>query len=152
MMAGLVFEKLEEVNALRSVNGRHSSDYRATPDYHKIAQIIEQYVAKYTKDLASVKQNLKPLAAFKEQLTQSILGLYGRVQAEEESACWKDEVIVLDYLVTLRQLVGLLQSNDMEGFHNKSKIETIVEGSPSKTITQEHLNAIRAKLKAIKII
>jgi hypothetical protein len=44
-------------------------------------------------------------------------------------------VIVLDYLVTLRQLIGLLLSNDMEGFHNKSKIEIIVEGSPSKKIT-----------------
>ena len=61
-------------------------------------------------------------------------------------------MIVLDYLVTLRQLIGLLQSNDMEGFHVKSKIETIVEGSPSKSITQEHLKAIQAKLKAIKII
>lgn len=45
-----------------------------------------------------------------------------------------------------------MQANDLEGFHNKSKIETIVEGAPSKTITQEHLSAIRAKLKAIKII
>ena len=54
--------------------------------------------------------------------------------------------------MTLRQLIGLQQSNDMEGFHVKSKIETIVEGSPSKSITQEHLKAIQAKLKAIKII
>jgi len=152
LMAGLVFEKLDEVNNLRAVNSKHAPDYKATPDYHKIAQIIEQYVAKYTKDLSTIHQNLKPLATFKEQLTKSILGIYERVQGEEEGGYWKDEVIVLDYLVTLRQLVGLLQSNDMEGFHNKSKIETIVEGSPSKMITQEHLNAIRVKLKAIKII
>lgn len=152
LMAGLIFEKLDEVNTLRSVNSKHTSDYKPTPDYHKIAQIIEQYVAKYNKDLSSISSTLKPLIAFKEQLTKSILGIYERVQGEEEGGYWKDEVIVLDYLVTLRQLVGLLQSNDMEGFHNKSKIETIVEGSPSKTITQEHLNAIRAKLKAIKII
>lgn len=65
---------------------------------------------------------------------------------------WKEQIIVLDYLVTLRQLIGLLQNNDLEGFHNKSKIETIVEGSPSKTITVDHLNAIKAKLKAIHII
>jgi hypothetical protein len=48
--------------------------------------------------------------------------------------------------------VGLLQGNELEGFHHKSKIETIVEGAPSKIITHEHLNAIKAKLKAIKII
>jgi hypothetical protein len=59
---------------------------------------------------------------------------------------------VLDYLVTLRQLIGLLLSNDIEGFHNKSKIEMIVEGAPSKNITHDHLNAIRSKLKAIRII
>jgi hypothetical protein len=52
----------------------------------------------------------------------------------------------------MRQLIGLLQSNDLEGFHTKSKIETIVEGAPSKCITHEHLNAIRSKLKAIRII
>jgi hypothetical protein len=45
-------------------------------------------------------------------------------------------VIVLDYLVTLRQLIAILQNNDLEGFHIKSKIETIVEGAPSKTITE----------------
>jgi hypothetical protein len=152
-MAGLVFEKLEEVNSLKAVNTKHAADYKCTPDYHKIAQIIEQYVAKYNKDLSSISQLVKPLSAFKEQLTKSIVGLYERVGAEEEEGSeWKEEVIVLDYLVTLRQLLGLLQGNDMEGFHNKSKIETIVEGAPSKVITQEHLNAIRAKLKAIKII
>ena len=61
-------------------------------------------------------------------------------------------MIVLDYLVTLRQLLSILQNNELEGFHIKSKIETIVEGTPSKQITEEHLNAIKSKLKAIKII
>jgi hypothetical protein len=65
---------------------------------------------------------------------------------------WKEEIVVLDYLVTLRQLIGLLLNNDLEGFHNKSKIETIVEGAPSKHITQQHLTAIRTKLKAMKVI
>ena len=110
-------------------------------------------MAKYTKDLHSINRVAKPLAAFKELLTRNIVNIYERVQDEDHDVShWKDEVIVLDYLVTLRQLVGLLQNNDMEGFHTKSKIETIVEGSPSKTITQEHLNAIKSKLKAIKII
>lgn len=49
---------------------------------------------------------------------------------------WKDEVIALDYLVTLRQLIGIVQNNDLEGFHSKSKIEAIVEGAPSKVITE----------------
>jgi len=140
------------VSALKAVNSKYSSDYKSTPDYHKISQIVDQYVTKYSKDLNNITQPVKPLGYFKEQLSKNIVAIYERVQGQEDISPLKDEVIVLDYLVTLRQLVGLLQSNDMEGFHVKSKIETIVEGSPSKSITQEHLNAIRAKLKAIKII
>lgn len=65
-MAGLIFEKLTEVNELRSINGKHALDYKMTPDYHKIAQIIEQYVAKYSKDLVNIKQVSQPLSSFKE--------------------------------------------------------------------------------------
>lgn len=64
----------------------------------------------------------------------------------------KEEVIVLDYLVTLRQLVTLLQNNTLDGFHSKSKMEAIVDGAPSKNITKEHVRAISAKLRAIKLI
>lgn len=140
------------MNSLKSVSPKNAVDYRTSPDYNKIAQIIDQYIAKYSKDLSGMRHLGRPLSGFKEQLTRSIVNLYEKVEGEDDIGEWKDEVIVLDYMVTLRQLVGLLQANDIEGFHNKSKIETIVEGSPSKTITQEHLSAIRAKLKAIKII
>ena len=151
-MVGLIFHKLEEVNTLKAVNTRHAQDYKNTPDFNKIAQIIDQYQNKYSKDLGGIDKNIKSLAVFKEQLTRNIVSVYNRVEEEDEGRHWKDEVIVLDYLVTMRQLVGLLQGNDLEGFHTKSKIETIVEGAPSKSITQEHLNAIKAKLRAIKII
>ena len=56
---------MEEVNSLKAVTPRQAADYKKTPDYHKIAQIIEQYVAKYSKDLASTQQVLKPLGTFK---------------------------------------------------------------------------------------
>lgn len=122
LMTGLIFDKLEEVNSLRNVSSKYSQDYKKTPDYNKINQIIEQYITKYTKDLGSLNQVTKSLAGFKEQLTRNIITLYERVENAEELGEWKDEVIVLDYLVTLRQLVGLLQGNDIEGFHTKSKI------------------------------
>jgi hypothetical protein len=44
-------------------------------------------------------------------------------------------VIVLDYLITLRQLLLILEDEDIQNFHNKAKIEQIVEGAPSQTIT-----------------
>ena len=93
----------------------------------------------------------RPLPALKEQLTRSISELYQGVEGGEGDA-WKEEVIVLDYLVTLRQLVGIMFNNDLEGFHIKSKIETIVEGTPSNNISQQHLTAIANKLRAIKIL
>lgn len=61
-------------------------------------------------------------------------------------------MIILDYLITLRQLSSLLAKNDLEMFNNKSKIEAIVEGAPAKLITEDHMRAITAKLKAIKLI
>jgi hypothetical protein len=64
----------------------------------------------------------------------------------------QQRVIILDYLITLRQLSSLLAKNDIQLFHAKSKIEAIVEGAPAKVITSEHLNAITSKLKAIKLI
>ena len=64
----------------------------------------------------------------------------------------KNHVVILDYLITLKQLANLLQKNDIEIFHSKSKIETIVEGAPTNLITSDHIKAITAKLKAVKIL
>jgi hypothetical protein len=47
----------------------------------------------------------------------------------------KNHVIILDYFITLKQLISILSKDDLELFNVKSKIETIVEGSPSKVIT-----------------
>ncbi len=43
-------------------------DYKSSSDYTKIAQIVEQYQAKYSKDLAYLKPTAKSLSFFKEQL------------------------------------------------------------------------------------
>lgn len=50
-MVGTIFDKLEEVENLKGVNSKYSQDYKVSPDYHKISQIVEQYQAKYSKDL-----------------------------------------------------------------------------------------------------
>ena len=78
--------------------------------------------------------------------------MYTLVKFNPEVDEVKEEVIVLDYLVTLRQLISLLQNNGLEGFHSKSKMEAIVEGAPSKNITKEHIRAISAKLRMIKLL
>lgn len=77
--------------------------------------------------------------------------MFSDIQSKDLEEC-QEKVIILDYLITLRQLSGLLAKNDIEMFHGKSKIEAIVEGAPAKHITDDHLRAITAKLKAIKLI
>lgn len=79
---GLIFEVLQEVNSLKSV--KHAQDYRQSADFSKIAQIVEQYIAKYTKDLASITKVTAPLPAFKEQLTRNIVLLYEKVEGEQD--------------------------------------------------------------------
>ena len=136
---------------MRLLNSIQAQDFRQSAEFTKIKQIISQYFLKYRKDLGEYKEVARPLPALKEQLTRSISELYQGVEGGEGDA-WKEEVIVLDYLVTLRQLVGIMFNNDLEGFHIKSKIETIVEGTPSTNISQQHLTAIANKLRAIKIL
>lgn len=112
-MTGFIFEKLDEVTNLKYVNSKYCQDYRNSSDYVKISQIVDQYQAKYSKDLAHLRPVAKSLSYFKEQLTQNILLVYERVEDQPDIGEFKDEVIVLDYLVTLRQLIGLLQNNDL---------------------------------------
>ena len=46
---------------LKSVNAKYSQDYRNSSDYVKISQIIDQYQAKYSKDLAQLRSVSKSL-------------------------------------------------------------------------------------------
>jgi len=64
---------------LKSVNTKYSQDYKNSSDYVKISQIIDQYQAKYSKDLNHLRSVSKSLTFFKEQLTQNILLMYERV-------------------------------------------------------------------------
>jgi len=88
-------------------------DYRNSHDFQKISQIVDQYQVKYTKDLAMGRPISKPLSNVKDQLTKNIITIYEKVQDQEDISLCQEEVIVLDYLVTLRQLIGLLQSNEL---------------------------------------
>ena len=63
-----------------------------------------------------------------------------------------EEIILLDYLITTKQLLLIDAKKDIEYFHRKSKIEAIVEGRPSKNITEDHFEAIVHKLRVFKLI
>jgi tRNA uridine 5-carbamoylmethylation protein Kti12 len=95
------------------VSSKFSSDYKLSNDFNKIIQIIDQYRAKYSRDLSSTTKSCKYLNSIKDELTRNIVSFYEKVNQQDDVSEWKEEVIVLDYLVTLRQLVGLLQNYDL---------------------------------------
>jgi hypothetical protein len=70
----------------------------------------------------------------------------GEVEDREE------KIVLLDYLITMKQLLLINEKKDIEYFHQKSQIEAIVEGRPAKSITEQHLQAIVHKLKVFKMI
>jgi hypothetical protein len=70
----------------------------------------------------------------------------GEVEGREE------KIVLLDYLITMKQLLLINEKKDIEYFHQKSQIEAIVEGRPAKSITEQHLQAIVHKLKVFKMI
>ncbi len=98
---------------MKQVSAKYNLDYKLTNDFNKIVQIIDQYRVKYSKDLNTFSKNVKSLNTTKEELTRIILYFYEKVNKQSDISEWKEEVIVLDYLVTLRQLIGLLQNNDL---------------------------------------
>lgn len=69
---------------LTLISPKIAADFRDSPDFTKIHQIIQQYLVKYRKDLACFKENPLSLAALKEQLGKHILALYRVVEEEHE--------------------------------------------------------------------
>ena len=54
---------------------------------------------------------------------------------EGEGKGWEEKIVLLDYLITMKQLLLINEKKDIEYFHQKSQIEAIVEGRPAKSIT-----------------
>jgi uncharacterized protein Usg len=54
------------VENLKGVNQKYLSDYKLSSDFNKIIQIIDQYQAKYSKDLSSINKVSKNLITIKE--------------------------------------------------------------------------------------
>jgi DNA repair ATPase RecN len=88
-MAVLIFEKLEEVENLKQVSSKYTQDYKLSNDYNKIVQIVDQYHAKYSRDLSGMTSNNKSLSYLKDELTNSISALYEKVSQDDSISEWK---------------------------------------------------------------
>lgn len=119
-MCGLVFGKLSDIIELNYLNSS-SIDYKKSSDYKKLCQIVHQYQEKYEKELGSIEAHWKGFDIFETELSTEIKKIFQDVKALDLEQC-QQKVIILDYLITLRQLCNLLSKNDIEVFHAKSKI------------------------------
>jgi hypothetical protein len=147
---GLIFTKLTEITKLSGIH-HGPEEYRKSNDYKRICQIVAQYEVKYRRELPFSSPLWPGYDAFDSELSGEIRSMFEGIRTStiEDSQQW---VIVLDYLITLKQLSNLLGKNNYELFHEKSKIEAIVEGAPAKVITDDHMRAITSKLKVAKLI
>lgn len=66
------------------VSPKYAFDFKASSDYAKINQIIQQYHQKYKKDLSSYANLKVPLLNLKEQLTTNIVILYEAIERDGE--------------------------------------------------------------------
>ena len=85
-------------------------------------------------------------------LTSEIITLFEEIKEASEPENLLKEIVVLDYLITLKQLLELLKEGNMEEFHGKSKIQAIVEGDVIDSVSCEHVKMIGNKLRALSII
>ena len=125
LMNGLLFERLDDIELLRPLSSIEKKEYKDTSDFTKIVQIVNQYQNKYKKDLKSISKKNSTLEQLIQVLNQQVLFLHSVISGRGGSEV-KEEVIVLDYLITLRQLLLILEENDLQVFHNKAKMEQIV--------------------------
>lgn len=65
-MTSLIFEKLEEVENTKQISSKYVNDYKQSTDFNKIIQIIDQYRAKYSRDLNPTSKNYKNLNSIKD--------------------------------------------------------------------------------------
>ena len=119
-MHGIIFMKLKEVSDLKTLDKNKAGEYKKTVDFQKICQIVDQYQKKYEKEINSYGK-WNGYEGFQNELAEQIKSMFYDVK-ENDIEGSKEKVIILDYLITLRQLLGLLAKEDVQLFHNKSKI------------------------------
>ena len=153
-MIQVIFKKLGELKNLTLLESEVATEFRGFPEFGKLYKICDQYEQKYQKSLPTQNLFVQYSQSSIDQLLQTqIRTLYSYVigyQTNPEQV--REEVILLDYLITLKQLLSLDEKASLDDFHRKSKIEDIVEGKPTSNITKEHIGAINTKIKAMRIM
>lgn len=103
--------------------------YKQCNDFNKIRKIGKEYYIRYSEELPEnsgrydVPETIRATAAYIAVLTKRL----AEAVTPESIGAHTGEIIVLDYLVTTYQLLGLIKEReDYSRFARKSKIEEIV--------------------------
>lgn len=157
-LTGVIFHKLQVLCSCEASNPfavEKFREYRNTTDFKKFLAVASQYEAKYKEELhiytrADWKENYDNIL---EEIRMCIEGVYMTLQGidPDDAPSCKDEIILVDYLITTYQLIQLVARGDIKEFSKKSKIETIVEGQPA-AINYSHLKAVEEKLLLLGFI
>ena len=108
-MSQVIFKKLNELKNLTLLESEVATEFRRFPEFGKFYKICDQYEQKYQKSLPASNLFIQYTASSIDQLLQTeIRTLYSYIieyQSNPEQV--RDEVILLDYLITLKQLMSL---------------------------------------------
>jgi hypothetical protein len=108
-------------------------DYKECADYAKLMKIAKEYRERYSAELKDY-WGIAKAAAFSTSPTVDLIDhLYRLLHLREHTDTFIDsfskEIVVLDYLITSKQLIELFKGGEnYERFSRKSRIEEIVEG------------------------
>ena len=80
------------------------------------------------------------------------MNFYDYIEECREPNLLLKEIVILDYMITLKQLLELSKEGNLEQFYMKSKIQAIVEADVIDEVSGEHVRMIKNKLKALRII
>jgi serine/threonine-protein kinase ULK2 len=132
---GIIKHKIENLLGFKNKNyigvGGYE-EYKQTADYQKLMKIAKEYKERYQTEMKPYWNSCK--CCFATDSTLALVStlrelLRNRETTEQFTATYEQEIVILDYLMTAKQLIDIFQNGEnYERFARKSRIEEIVEG------------------------
>jgi hypothetical protein len=117
----VIFHKLRVLCSCETANPfaiERFREYRATADFKKFIAVAAQYEAKYQEELVMYgrvewTENYDNIL---EEIRMGIEEIYASIQgiSPDDVPDYKDEIILVDYLITTYQLIQLVARGDIK--------------------------------------
>lgn len=152
---GIIRHKIENLLAFSHnnyINASNYEEYKQSSDFQKLLRIAKEYKDRYSNELKSYWESSK--CAFATEPTLKLVAHLQKlleIRSVQEDAIkkYEREIIIIDYLITSKQLIDILKNGEnFEKFAKKSRIEEIVEGKTAD-ISRDLLDKIMKRAKEI---